>query len=171
LRLDHLKEVMEAEGGLLPLPMLRNSKTVDPRDKASTAVYQLETAMGAGIECFDGAEALEVPRTRFAPVKSTGDLLALRSDAYEVRNDGSVALVEERAGVPPVISLGGEYKLVDSLDGLGVPSLREARSLTVEGPVHFGAGVVIKGEVVIRNEAEECKSVAAQVLEDEALAL
>eukprot|EP00438_Fugacium_kawagutii_P030841 Skav210402 [mRNA] locus=scaffold1416:192783:217256:- [translate_table: standard] len=32
-----------------------NGKTVDPRDKASTKVLQLETAMGAAIQCFQGA--------------------------------------------------------------------------------------------------------------------
>ena len=35
---------------------MSNKKTVDPRDKASAAVLQLETAMGAAIQCF-GAEA------------------------------------------------------------------------------------------------------------------
>jgi len=29
----------------------------------------------------------QVPRTRFAPVKTTADLLALRSDVYEVTPD------------------------------------------------------------------------------------
>jgi hypothetical protein len=30
---------------------------VDPRDKKSTAVLQLETAMGAAIQCFQGASS------------------------------------------------------------------------------------------------------------------
>jgi UDP-N-acetylglucosamine pyrophosphorylase len=81
LRLDLLKEQLAADSGVLPLPMIRNNKTVDPRDKKSPAVVQLEIAMGAAIECFEGAAAIEVPRSRFAPVKTTGDLLALRSDA------------------------------------------------------------------------------------------
>ena len=84
LRLDLLKDQLAADCGVLPLPMIRNNKTVDPRDKKSTAVIQLEIAMGAAIECFAGSAAIDVPRSRFAPVKTTGDLLALRSDAYEV---------------------------------------------------------------------------------------
>ena len=36
---------------------MRNAKTVDPRDKKSTAVLQLETAMGAAIQCFQGASS------------------------------------------------------------------------------------------------------------------
>ncbi len=45
-------------------------------------MIQLESAMGAAIGAFEGAELLLVPRTRFAPVKTTDDLLVLRSDVY-----------------------------------------------------------------------------------------
>ncbi|MCU0794992.1 MAG: UTP--glucose-1-phosphate uridylyltransferase [Akkermansiaceae bacterium] len=148
LRLDLLKNALAEAGGVLPLPMIRNRKTVDPRDKASTAVIQLETAMGAAIECFDGARAIEVPRSRFAPVKTTSDLLALRSDAYRVGADGSVELAPERAGKPPVVKLDERYKFVDALDGLGVPSLIACEQLEIRGAVKFPPGVVLRGEVV-----------------------
>ncbi|MGJ8724505.1 MAG: UTP--glucose-1-phosphate uridylyltransferase [Roseibacillus sp.] len=147
LNLPALKEALDASQGVLPLPVIQNSKTVDPRDKESTPVWQLETAMGAAIECFDGAMAVEVPRSRFAPVKTTADLFSLRSDAYEKRPDGSVGLVPSRAGKPPVVKLSGEYKLVDSLELLGtVPSLIEADSLAISGQVTFAKGVNIKGQ-------------------------
>ena len=148
LRLDKLKEALEAEGGVLPLPMIRNLKTVDPRDKSSTPVIQLETAMGAAIECFPGARAIEVPRSRFAPVKTSGDLFALRSDAYEVGADGRVQLIAERAGKPPVVKLDDRYKFVDSLESLGVPSLSKCDSLTVTGEVRFEDGAVVEGDAV-----------------------
>merc|ERR1712039_425836 len=80
--LGKLQEAIDKAGGALPLPVMLNDKTVDPRDKKSTKVIQLETAMGAAISCFEGASALLIPRTRFAPVKKCDDLLALRSDAY-----------------------------------------------------------------------------------------
>ena len=147
LRLDLLKAQLAADAGVLPLPMIKNSKTVDPRDKSSLAVIQLETAMGAAIECFAGAAAIAVPRSRFAPVKSTADLLALRSDAYEILADGQVRLHPDLHGVPPVITLPDEYKLVDQLDALGVPSLRRCRSLTITGPAHFPPGTVLEGDV------------------------
>jgi UTP--glucose-1-phosphate uridylyltransferase len=147
LRLDLLKEQLAADAGVLPLPMIKNRKTVDPRDKTSTSVLQLEVAMGAAIECFAGSLAIEVPRSRFAPVKTTNDLLALRSDAYEILANGQVRLAPERRGTPPVINLSDDYKLVDQLEPLGVPSLLGCRSLTVEGPVHFEPGVVIEGNV------------------------
>ena len=145
LRLDVLKQRLDECGGVLPLPMIRNRKTVDPRDKSSTPVTQLETAMGAAIECFEGARAIEVSRARFAPVKTTGDLFALRSDAYQVSDDGRVALIPERGGQPPVVKLDERYKFVDSLDGLGVPSLAKCQSLEVLGEVTFEDGVVIDG--------------------------
>lgn len=145
LRLDLLKQRLEQGGGLLPLPMISNSKTVDPRDKGSTPVVQLETAMGAAIECFEGAMAIEVPRSRFAPVKTTADLFALRSDAYRVSDDGRVMLIPEREGKPPVVKLDDLYKFVDSLVELGMPSLARCELLEVVGKLHFDQGVVIEG--------------------------
>ena len=47
--------------------------------------------MGSAIGVIDGARALLVPRTRFAPVKSTDDLLLVRSDAYELARGRAVA--------------------------------------------------------------------------------
>ena len=84
--------------------MIVNRKTVDPSDKSSPDVVQLETAMGAAIDVFDGARALRVPRRRFAPVKTTSDLLALRSDAYTITDDARVELgrgPRRRAGHRP----------------------------------------------------------------------
>jgi len=164
-----LKELFEKAGGALPLPVIKNSKTVDPRDKASTKVLQLETAMGAAIECFPGATALVIPRSRFAPVKTTNDLLALRSDAYMLTPDFRIVLSEARKGVPPTIKLDGMYKFVDAMDALipeGPPSLIECTKLVVEGPVTFAKGVVIKGVVTIKNSSASSKVVAAALYED-----
>jgi UDP-N-acetylglucosamine pyrophosphorylase len=163
LNLEKLKAQLTADSGALPLPMIKNRKTVDPRDPKSPSVFQLEIAMGSAIECFEGALAVEVPRSRFAPVKTTADLLALRSDAYEVLDDGQVRLRAERHGVPPDISLSGDYKLVDSLDALGVPSLVACHSLKVNGLVSFDEGVVIEGDVVFENPQAERKTITAGV--------
>ena len=167
LRLDLLKEQLEADSGVLPLPMIRNKKTVDPRDKKSAAVLQLEIAMGAAIECFEGSTAIEVPRSRFAPVKTTGDLLALRSDAYEILENGQVRLHPDRNGIPPVISLSDEYKLVDQLGPLGVPGLLECKSLSIEGPMEFETGVVIKGDVTFRNTSGENVLIKSGIYENQ----
>ncbi len=166
LRLDVLKEMMDAEGGFLPLPIITNQKTVDPRDSSSPGVYQLETAMGAAIECFPGAGAVCVPRRRFAPVKKTSDLLSLRSDAYETHTNGRIMLIPERNNIPPTVKLSDNYKFVDQLETLGQPSLKHATQLTVDGNVRFEEGVIIKGAVKITNLSEEVLTIPAGVYED-----
>ncbi len=167
LRLDVLKEVMEEEGGYLPLPVITNKKTIDPRDSESPAVYQLEIAMGAAIECFKGAGAVCVPRRRFTPVKKTSDLMSLRSDAYEIHASGRVMLIPERNNIPPNVKLSNNFKFVDQLEELGIPSLKDAKSLTVEGNIRFERGVVIKGDVTILNSANQVLVVPARVYENE----
>jgi len=150
LRLDQLKEALDAHGGCLTLPLIRNQKTLDPRDPSSPPVYQLETAMGAAIECFPNSLAIEVPRSRFAPVKTTADLLALRSDAYVIQSDGRPELAPERGGLPPLIKLDSNYQRVDQLEAAlahGVPSLKNCSSLTLQGPMAFASGVEVIGQV------------------------
>lgn len=143
--------------GFLKLPMIRNEKTVDPSDKSSPAVYQLETAMGAAIEVFEGARALRVPRTRFAPVKTTDDLLALRSDAYVLTPDARVVLADGRRSAPFVALDSDHYKLLRDFEErfpAGPPSLVACERFEVEGDVRFGAGVVARGDVIVRGPRE-----------------
>lgn len=155
--LQALKTALEANDGLIPLPPIMNKKTLDPRDASSPAVIQLETAMGAAIECFAGAGAIEVPRLRFAPVKTTSDLLAVRSDAYELTDDFCLRLHPSRNGQPPHLHL--DQKLCKLVDGLEenfphTPSLLHCHSLLVHGPVECGADVVFRGDVVIHNHTD-----------------
>ena len=148
-----LKHTLGVHGGVLPLPMIVNRKTVDPGDKSSTPVIQLESAMAAAIDVFDGARALRVPKSRFAPVKTTSDLLVVRSDAYELTPDVHLELVPDRHGVAPLVELDGEFfKLIDDFDArfpAGPPSLLEAERLRVVGDVTFGADVVVRGSVTV----------------------
>jgi UTP--glucose-1-phosphate uridylyltransferase len=94
---------------------------------------------------FEGATAIEVGRERFLPVKTTNDLLVLRSDVYELTDDYRlVARVDA-----PLVKLSGVYKTIGRFDErfpAGAPSLREAASLTVEGDWTFGSGVRVVGE-------------------------
>jgi UDP-N-acetylglucosamine pyrophosphorylase len=168
--LAKLKEAFDANNGALPLPVMVNDKTVDPRDKKSLKVIQLETAMGAAISAFKGATALLIPRTRFAPVKKCDDLIALRSDAYVLTADFRIELAPERAGNPPLIKLDDRYKFVDAMDTMipnGVPSLIGCKSLKIEGPIEFAAGVIIKGDVKIVAAGDEKKTVAAGTYENQ----
>lgn len=140
-----------ANGGRLELPVIVNRKTVDPRDKRSTPVLQLESAMGAAIGAFPGAALLQVPRTRFVPVKTTDDLLLLRSDVYRLGDEFRVEPATGGNGQQPFVALDKRYfGMIDDFESripAGPPSLREARRLVVNGDVTFGADVVVRGEV------------------------
>jgi UTP--glucose-1-phosphate uridylyltransferase len=145
-----LRRTLDERGHVLGLPMIVNRKTVDPTDPSSPAVVQLETAMGAAIGVFEGAGALRVPRSRFTPVKTTSDLLVVRSDAYRLGEDWTVSTAREQ---PPVVSLDPEYfKLMGDFEPrfpAGPPSLLECERLEVEGDVTFGANVVVRGAVKV----------------------
>jgi UTP--glucose-1-phosphate uridylyltransferase len=149
--LQVLADRLAKSDGVLELPLIVNRKTVDPRDADSTPVIQLESAMGAAIGSFPGAELLHVPRTRFAPVKTTDDLLVLRSDVYEVNDDLEVEPVAGRADDLPFVELDKRYyRLIDAFEQrfpAGAPSLREAERLVVHGDVTFGADVRVRGAV------------------------
>jgi UTP--glucose-1-phosphate uridylyltransferase len=149
--LQVLADRLEQSDGVLELPLIINRKTVDPRDPDSTPVIQLESAMGAAIGSFEDASLLHVPRTRFAPVKTTDDLLVLRSDVYEVGDDLRVEPVPERADNLPFVELDKRYyRLIDAFEErfpAGAPSLREAERLVVKGDITFGAGVRVRGAV------------------------
>uniref|UniRef100_A0A7S2D9Z4 UTP--glucose-1-phosphate uridylyltransferase n=1 Tax=Haptolina brevifila TaxID=156173 RepID=A0A7S2D9Z4_9EUKA len=173
--LEALKATMTKFNGTLPLPVIKNGKTVDPRDKKSTAVLQLETAMGAAIECFEGAKAILIPRTRFAPVKTTNDLMVLMSDAYEVTPDFRMVLKGSRNGVPPNIKLDGAYKFVDDLYKLipkGAPSLIDCDKLVIEGKnITIPPDATFKGKVTIKNGSNASVALPAKVYENTEIVL
>ena len=151
-----LHDALERSGGVLELPLIVNRKTVDPRDSSSLAVLQLESAMGAAIGSFSGARIVCVPRTRFVPVKTTDDLLVLRSDVYTVTTDELIEPVPEREGRLPFVELDPDYyKLLDEFERrfpAGAPSLRGAERLVVHGDVTFGEDVVVRGAVELDAE-------------------
>jgi UTP--glucose-1-phosphate uridylyltransferase len=151
-----LAQRLDAHDGVLELPLIVNRKTVDPRDPDSTPVIQLESAMGAAIGSFPGARPLCVPRTRFAPVKTTDDLLVLRSDVYEMSDDLVVAPIPERRDRLPYVELDKRYyRMLDRFEQRfpdGPPSLREADRLVVHGDITFGGGVVVRGAVELNAE-------------------
>ncbi|MEA2132469.1 MAG: UTP--glucose-phosphate uridylyltransferase [Solirubrobacteraceae bacterium] len=159
VNLRALAAVLEENDGVLGLPMIVNRKTVDPGDKSTPEVFQLETAMGAAVGVFEGAKTLVVPRRRFAPVKTTSDLLVLRSDAYVLTDDCLVEPSPELADGLPLVELDPDhYKLLRDFDArfpAGPPSLVACRRLAVEGDVRFGRDVVCRGEVEIRHDGSD----------------
>jgi UTP--glucose-1-phosphate uridylyltransferase len=148
-----MRDELDRRDGILGLSMIKNVKTTDPADPTSPEVIQIETAMGAAIEVFEGATTIEVGRDRFIPVKTTNDLLVLRSDCYDLDDDYVLSLVADAA---PFVDLDSSYyKLVGQFDKRfpsGPPSLRDATSLTVHGDWTFGEDVRVAGEAVVAAE-------------------
>ncbi|MDR1513058.1 MAG: UTP--glucose-1-phosphate uridylyltransferase [Propionibacteriaceae bacterium] len=148
LNLAAVRAKLAETGGVLGLPLIRNAKTVDPADKTSPAVFQLESAMGAAIEVFDSATVVAVGRERFLPVKTTNELTLLRSDLYDWGSDWAPRPTVQPA---PVVTLADAYKLIHDYEarlphGLG---LRQARTLTVAGDWRFGRDVTVRGDVTL----------------------
>jgi UTP--glucose-1-phosphate uridylyltransferase len=148
-----VRETLVAREGVLGLPLIRNVKNVDPADPKSPQVIQIETAMGAAIEIFEDARTIEVGRERFVPVKTTNDLLVLRSDVYDLGGD---FVLDKIPDAVPYIELDDDhYKLVRDFDKRfpeGAPSLREATALRVEGDWTFGRGVRVVGDVSLEEK-------------------
>jgi UTP--glucose-1-phosphate uridylyltransferase len=155
-----MKSVLDQRDGILGLPLIRNVKTLDPGDPSTPEVIQIETAMGAAVEVFEGSRLIEVGRDRFVPVKTTNDLLVLRSDVYDLGQDFAL---DKAAAEVPFIDLDGDfYKLVGDFDQRfpdGAPSLRKATSLKVSGDWTFEHGVEVVGDV--RLDASSAQRVGA----------
>ncbi|WP_460871807.1 UTP--glucose-1-phosphate uridylyltransferase [Nocardioides pakistanensis] len=152
--LEAMRDELDRRDGILGLTLIKNTKTVDPADPESPEVIQIETAMGAAIEVFEGARTIEVGRDRFVPVKTTNDLLVLRSDCYEL-SDGYV-LEQQPERIPFVDLDSAHYKLVADFDARfpeGAPSLRRAESLVVHGDWTFGRDVSVVGDVELEAPA------------------
>jgi UTP--glucose-1-phosphate uridylyltransferase len=149
--LEQVAKVLDDRAGVLGLPLIRNVKTVDPTDPDSPQVIQIESAMGAAVEVFDGAVAIEVDRSRFRPVKTTDDLLLLRSDVYRLTDSG----ILESRGDAPLVSLDPRhFRTIADFEARfpHTPSLASASSFAVEGDWTFGAGVVVVGDVHLTDE-------------------
>ena len=150
--LARMRQELQSRDGVLGLPLIRNEKTVDPSDPKSPKVIQIESAMGAAIELFDDSTTIEVGRDRFVPVKTTNDLLVLRSDTYDLTAEFVLDQVSDNL---PFVDLSEHYRVVSDFDrrfAAGVPSLKDADSLIVKGDWVFGSGVSVKGNATLEGE-------------------
>ena len=65
---------------------------VNPKQlEGGVSVYQLATTVGAAMNCFKQASGVNVPRSRFLPVKKTSDLLLVMSNLYSL-DHGSLVM-------------------------------------------------------------------------------
>lgn len=169
IHVPSLKQLLDDTDGIPGLPLIRNKKTLNPRDPESPEVYQLETAMGTAISCFEHAGVVVVPRTRFAPVKTTNDLLDLWSDNFIDTDSGALLPNPDKVDQKIVITLDDRYyKKIDDFQKRfphGAPSLKACHSLQVDGDVTFGKNVRLEGAVHIRNTSDS----AVQIPDDSEL--
>lgn len=159
VNLKAIKRLVEADA--LKMEIIPNPKEVD-----GVKVLQLETAAGAAIRFFDRAIGVNVPRSRFLPVKATSDLLLVQSDLYTVE-EGFVIRNPARVNpTNPTIELGPEFKKVGNFlkRFKSIPSIIDLDSLKVSGDVWFGSGVILKGKVII-----EAKQGATLEIPDESV--
>ncbi|KAM5558277.1 hypothetical protein ABKV19_020143 [Rosa sericea] len=144
VNLNAIKRLVQADA--LKMEIIPNPKEVD-----GIKVMQLETAAGAAIRFFDNAIGINVPRSRFLPVKATSDLLLVQSDLYTVEDGFVIRNPARKNPANPSIELGPEFKKVGNFLSRfkSIPSIIELDSLKVSGDVWFGAGIVLKGKVTI----------------------
>jgi UTP--glucose-1-phosphate uridylyltransferase len=164
LNLVRLGRVLQQNDYILDLPLIRNLKTVDPRDPNSTPVFQIETAAGSAVSIFEKSSAIRVPRTRFSPVKNTNDLLAVRSDLHTLSADFQINSVFQGDRGAPVIDLDSQYyKLIDEFEARfsqGPPSLKYCTGLKIRGDVKFGKNVSLQGNISIINNDKNQKLIS-----------
>ena len=146
------------KSGAVKLPIIRNPKTLDPRDENSPKVFQIETAMGAAISLFEGAAVIKVPASRFLPVKKCNDLLSIRSDRFIFSTENNL-ISNPNTGTKTIqVDLDPKYygkiDLFNERFSRSVPSLTNCESLTVKGDVRFESSVVIRGKIVITNKGK-----------------
>lgn len=166
LNLKALKRVMETEG--MELEIITNPKTTED----GQAVIQLETAAGAAIKHFRNGHGVNVPRSRFLPVKSCSDLLLIKSDIYSLEH-GQLVINENRLfGTTPVIKLGDHFKKIQQFQKRfkKIPKILELDHLTVTGDVYFGRNVTLRGTViVVANEGQRIDIPDGCILENRLL--
>ena len=137
----------------MELDIIVNPKTTDD----GQAVLQLETAAGDGIQFFNNGHGVNVPRSRFLPVKSCSDLLLIKSDIYSLQH-GQLDINPQRMfETTPVIKLGDHFKKIAQFQKRfkKIPKIIELDHLTVTGDVYFGRNVTLRGTViVVANEGQ-----------------
>lgn len=89
----------------LNMEIIVNNKTLDH----GVRVVQLETAVGAAMKCFEGSLGINVPRSRFLPVKKTSDLLLVMSNLYSLKNGSLIMSPQRMFPTTPLVKLGDNH--------------------------------------------------------------
>jgi UTP--glucose-1-phosphate uridylyltransferase len=113
----------------------------------NTKVVQLESAAGEAVRYFKNFLGIQVPRSRFLPVKSSSDLFLVQSNLYQIKH-GSLVVNPARDGSSiPIVKLGLEFQSQREYAARfakGIPNIVELDHLTVAGDVKFGSDITLK---------------------------
>lgn len=145
-KLDAIERVLNEKS--MNTEIIVNNKTLDN----GLRVIQLETAVGAAMKCFENAIGINVPRSRFLPVKKTSDLLLVMSNLYHLKAGSLVMSPQRMFPTTPLVKLGDNHfsKVKEFLGRFAnIPDIIELDHLTVSGDVTFGRGVSLRGTVII----------------------
>ena len=116
----------------------------------NTNIIQLETAVGSAIKYFHSC-CINVPRTRFMPVKSSIDLFLLRSCFYELKNGYLKKIIDKPL---PIINLPDSYKMIDCFEKYikYIPDISKLNKLYInKGYIKFSNNKSICGDIIIEN--------------------
>ena len=149
--------------GPLDLGLIVNHKQVK-----KNSVLQLETAVGSAFNSFPGAIGMNVPRSRFLPVKKTSDLLLVQSDLFSLnrgtlkRDQGVV-----RSDLPQINLKDPFNDLKEYQQRIPVPpDIAELDSLELQGEVRFNGKVTLKGNVRLVSHKKSIRIPKGAVLEN-----
>ncbi len=171
VKIRAIKRILTEEGAAgsgrgLDLDVITNPKTMNG---SGEKVIQLESAVGSAIKFFRGGHGVNVPRSRFLPVKSCSDLFLVQSDLYQMAH-GALTLNPRRPfSTVPYVKLGDHFKKVPNFLSrfAGPVQILELDHLTVTGDVTFGKDVTLKGTVIIvANHGSRIDIPSGSVLED-----
>jgi UTP--glucose-1-phosphate uridylyltransferase len=161
INLVQIKKLLEE--GLLNLDLIVNRKQIKKQN-----ILQLETAVGSAFNSIPGAVGMNVPRSRFLPVKKTSDLLLVQSDLYKLaRGTLKRDLAAKVTSLPKV-------QLRDPFDDLKEyqkripvsPDIASLKTLELEGQVYFKGEVTLKGNVRLISKKISIKVPKGAVLEN-----
>ena len=161
INLRHLKNRLKQ--GSMDLNLIVNEKQVVGRP-----IIQLETAIGTGLESFDGAKGLVVGRDRFFPVKNTSDLMLIQSGLF-VFEDGRMKrcpTLNQKA--LPLIAWKAPFTDLEEFQKRVpiIPDMSELESLEMEGDVTFEGEVSLKGRVILAGNDKPVRIPSGTCLEN-----
>ena len=163
VQLPAIKNLVESH--MLCMEIITNNTQINNGDK----IIELSTAIGAAVKCFNHSIGVNVPRSRFLPVKTCSDLLLVMSNLYNMSNGTLLMSSQRQFSTTPFVKLGNYFKKVKEFLKRfdGIPDIIDLDHLTVAGDVTFGRGIVLRGTVIIiANHGERIDIPSGTILEN-----